>query len=196
VSDTAYIFVVNKDVSPYLPVVPARNVTITLHPSVTAAEVITPGTQGRTGFDLGHGAQKKLGAVRDHFASIGRNNKGAVTVTVEVVGGGGAFIKLTGNAMSMQDAAYGKVDFFFDKARISLAPVRFNGPILAHVLVHAFGLTTSRSRLMQDRSGGSKLKAPSWAYGTFAFGGLGGTGKLTSYLPLRVISGLVLTDYF
>jgi hypothetical protein len=151
-STTAYIFVVSKDVSPYLPEVPARNVTLTLHPSVTAAAAVSPGEQGATGFDLGQrqAPTRKLGAVRSHFAAVGRDAEGTVTVTVSVVGGGGALIKLTGDAIAMQDAAYGKVAAFFDPSGISLA---------------------------NDRSGGSKLKAPSWAYGTFAFGGLGQTDR-------------------
>ena len=106
-------------------------------------------------FALGQAASvRRTGAVRPHFAAVGRDASGAVTVTVEVVGGGGALIKLTGDATAMQDAAYGKVRSFFDPAGISLA---------------------------NDRSGGSKLKAPSWAFGTFAFGGLGQTG----YMPLN-----------
>jgi hypothetical protein len=151
----AYLFVVSKEVSPYLPMVAARNITLTLHPSVESASVVLPGMQGRTGFDLGAGTPKRSGRVRPHFAEVGRAD-GAVTVTVQVVGGGGALIKVTGDGAAMQDAAYGKVQAFFDPAAISLAP---------------------------DRSGGSKLKAPSWAYGTFAFGANQGGG--TGYMPLN-----------
>ena len=151
---SGYIFVVSKDVSPYLPMVPARNVTLTLHRSVTAATVVTPGRQGRTGFDLGAGVPPRRGRVRSHLGAVGRDAAGAVTVTVEVVGGGGALIEVAGDAAAMQAAAYGKIDLFFDPAGISLA---------------------------NDRAGGSKLKAPEWAYGTFAFGGMGQTG----YMPLN-----------
>eukprot|EP01043_Picozoa_sp_COSAG02_P051924 COSAG02_NODE_5526_length_4257_cov_3.577099_4_plen_780_part_00 len=154
-SSTAYIFVVSKDVSPYLAMVPARNVTLTLHSSVTTAEVVSPGMQGTAGFDLGQVTPtRKVGAIRPHYAAVGRDANNSVTATVSLVGGGGALIKVTGNAIAMQDAAYSKVGVFFDPAGISLA---------------------------NDRSGGSKLKAPAWAYGTFAFGGLGQTG----YMPLN-----------
>lgn len=154
-SSTAYVFVVSKDVSPYLAVVPARNVTLTLHPSVTAVEVVSPGMQGASGFDFDEAMPtRKLGMLRPHFAAVRHDENNVVTVTVSLVGGGGALLKLTGDATTMRDAAYGKVEAFFDPAGISLA---------------------------NDRSGGSKLKAPSWAYGTFAFGGLGQTG----YMPLN-----------
>ena len=80
----------------------ARNVSLTLHRSVTAASVVAPGQQGRTGFALGQAASvQRTGAVRPHFAAVGRDASGAVTVTVEVVGGGGALIKLTGDAAAM-----------------------------------------------------------------------------------------------
>ena len=49
---SAYIFVVSKAVASTDAVVPARNVTLTFHRSVTVAEVETPGRQGATGFDL------------------------------------------------------------------------------------------------------------------------------------------------
>ena len=75
-------------------------------------------------------------------------------MTVEVVGGGGALIEISGDAVAMQDAAYGKSNYFFDPSAISLAPTQ---------------------------SGGTHLKAPEWAYGTFAFGGEGQTG----YMPLN-----------
>lgn len=151
----AFVFVVSKRVSPYLPAVPPRNVTITLHPSVLSAAAVSPGEQGRTGFDLGGGLPtRQQGRVRHHYAHTGRDARGRVTVTVELVGGGGGLLQLEGLAAGMRDAAYAKSAVFFDPAGISLA---------------------------SDKSGGSQLKSPSWGYGSFAFGGSGNTG----YMPLN-----------
>ena len=124
--------------------------------------MVPPGEQGRNGFDLSGDSgiptkpkSQSGGAVRRHFAAVGRDASGTVTVTIELVGGGGALVEVTGtDAAALSDAAHGKLDYFFDPAILSLA---------------------------NDRSGGSELKSPSWGYGTFAFGGKGRTG----YLPLN-----------
>ena len=108
-SATAYVFVVSKDVSPYLPAVAPRNVSLSLHRCVVGASVETPGRQGRTGFDFGAGAPTRRGHVRRHFAAVGSSASGAVTVTVELAGGGGALVRLSGDGPCMRDAAYGKV---------------------------------------------------------------------------------------
>ena len=47
---TAYLFVVSKAVSGAVAPVAARNITLTLHPSVSAASVAAPGAQGARGF--------------------------------------------------------------------------------------------------------------------------------------------------
>ncbi|KAL1524011.1 hypothetical protein AB1Y20_018926 [Prymnesium parvum] len=152
---SAYLFVVSKRVSPYLAPLAPRNVTLSLHPSVAAAAVVPPGEQGRTGFSLGGAppaAARHPPRRRRHYAAVHATPRG-LAVTVELVGGGGALVRLDGKPAALQDAAYGAAALFFDPAAISLAP---------------------------DRSGGSELKAPDWAYGSFAFGGQGQTG----YMPL------------
>jgi hypothetical protein len=146
---TFYLFLVSKDVSSWPGVVAARNVTIRLHHSVAAANVVGPGVQGPTGFDLSGdesaGLPRKNGGLHRHYANVhvqqnNNDHPSALAVTVELVGGGGSLVKVSGSRARMQAAAYGKADIWFDPSTISLA-----GP----------------------RQGGSKLKGPEWVYGTF-----------------------------
>jgi hypothetical protein len=81
---------------------------------------VGPGVQGRNGFDFSaagaSGGSTQLprikpppgGAVRRHYASVAHDaSSGVVTVTVELVGGGGALVEVTGSdATALSDATY------------------------------------------------------------------------------------------
>ena len=93
----------------------ARNITLVLHPSVASASVLPPGVQGKTGFPHlarrrtgasghvaptdhvastgGHVAKKPSGPRRAQWSTVVRGRSG-VEVTVDSVGGGGAFVKI------------------------------------------------------------------------------------------------------
>lgn len=101
----AYLFVVDKRVSGQLAPVAARNVTLTLHPSVGSASVARPGRQGARGFEevaARHGVRSPpppTGARRSMYASVrpgaASSDGGApLLVTVELLGGGAALVRL------------------------------------------------------------------------------------------------------
>ena len=138
-TNKAFLFIVSKSVSSQLAPVEPRNVTLLLHPCITAATVITPGRQGRTGFDLGAGIPEKTGKIRRHFASV--DEVPGIKITIELVGGGGGLVEVAGkDANQVEQAAYSKAELWYEPGGASLA-----GP----------------------RQGGPPLKAPEWAFGTF-----------------------------
>ena len=95
--EVAYLFLVDKRLSNKLPALPARNVSFVLHPSVGSASVLPPGAQGRTGFAQ---LKRKYGTAvsdpglrRPQWSRVTRGPEG-VEVSVETVGGGGAFVRI------------------------------------------------------------------------------------------------------
>ena len=139
----AYLFVLDRRVSGQVARLPARNVTLTLHPSVGVAVVVPPGRQGRRGFDelrARHGVPPPpLGRRRPHYSHVAWHHpaegtageggageglgKRALQVTVEVVGGGGAFVRLypvAGGEAALLRASFSSVDWIYKKAEISM----------------------------------------------------------------------------
>jgi hypothetical protein len=154
----AYLFIVDKRVSGQLGVVPARNVTLALHPSVAAASVARPGVQGPRGFDelrQRHGGVAPPPSKRRHqYAHTSREEVRAPTaggsanaghsrvlVTVELVGGGGGLVRLypvPGGASALIDACFSFIQWTYP-------------PGDAHMSARSPSLNFG-------------LKAPSWAY--------------------------------
>lgn len=154
----AYLFIVDKRVSGQLGVVPARNVTLALHPSVAAASVARPGVQGPRGFDelrqRHGGVAPPPGKRRHQYAHTSREEVRAPTaggsanaghsrvlVTVELVGGGGGLVRLypvPGGAAALIDACFSFIQWTYP-------------PGDAHMSARSPSLNFG-------------LKAPSWAY--------------------------------
>jgi hypothetical protein len=154
----AYLFIVDKRVSGQLDVVPARNVTLALHPSVAAASVARPGAQGARGFDelrQRHGGiAPPPGKRRHQYAHTSREEvraptaggsanagRSCVLVTVELVGGGGGLVRLypvPGGAAALIDACFSFIQWTYP-------------PGDAHMSARSPSLNFG-------------LKAPSWAY--------------------------------
>lgn len=141
-SAAAYLIIVSKQVSGQLEGLPARNVSLTLHPSVGHASVASPGPQGPRGFDelyQKHGVPKPPpGTRRDQHAHVARplhhaaakgSQQAAVRVTVEVVGGGAAMVRLyagsgPSDAAALLDACFAMVTFSFDPPSVSMASLK------------------------------------------------------------------------
>ena len=128
----AYLVVVDKRVSGQLAPVEARNATLLLHPSVGFASVAKPGRQGPRGFDelqARHGvAAPRRGARRRHYAHVRDAGNGAaasqIVVTVELVGGGGGFVRLQARAgmqAALLDACFDFVGWTYRPAEASLS---------------------------------------------------------------------------
>ena len=131
---SAYLFVVDKRGSGELAQVPARNVTLTLHPSVQSANVALPGRQGPRGFDelrARHGVKPapRNGIRRRHYAHVARGPRPhgdgqSVVVTIELVGGGGGLVRLvaaSGKAADLLDACFGFVQWTYPPGDTSLS---------------------------------------------------------------------------
>ena len=140
---TAYLFVVDKRVSGQLGVVSARNATLTLHPAVGRASVAPPGAQGSHGFDelyMKQGVRRpKPGPRRKMHSSVSRRAQGRgsstheaavpLEVTVELVGGGGAMVRLHAAAgasaeAAVIDAAYAMVSWTYEAGAADLMSIK------------------------------------------------------------------------
>ena len=152
-----YLFVVDKRVSGEVGMVPPRNVTLTLHPSVGSVSVASPGMQGARGFDElrsgFHGAKRRSSpalapALRrvqrshvEHWAEgeeeaaaegaairVGpraAKSTVAIRVTVELVGGGGALIRLhaadaPSAGAALRDASTAMVNWSYDPGSVTM----------------------------------------------------------------------------
>ena len=171
----AHLVVVSKQVSGQRAPLAARNVTLTLHPSVGSAEFAPPGVQVRRDRDLhsisarftydgGHSFQgagasgfdelrarhggapppRGRGVRRTQRARVGRapgSRRAALSVTVELVGGGAALLRLnaaSGAEAELVDACFASASWVYRPADASL---------------------NVRSPVMNVG-----IKAPSWAY--------------------------------
>ncbi len=153
---SAYLFVVDKRVSGELGVVPARNVTLALHPAVAEASVALPGVQGARGFDelreRHGGVAPAPGTRRQQYSHTQREapagvaaasdvRRPRVLVTVELVGGGGGLVRLhsaPGSGAALIDACFSFIEWTYP-------------PGEAHLSARSPSLNFG-------------LKAPSWAY--------------------------------
>jgi len=164
----AYLFVVDKRVSGQLAPVSRRNASLWLHPSVGAASVAPPGQQGARGFEelrQRHGVSPPPpGPRRAHRAGVEHTPRG-LRVSVELVGGGGALVRLTaapGARAALTDACFGAGTWLFDVA----AP----------------GLNQKAQANMNFA-----LKAPSWAYDSWH-------SRYRPYAGLEVTAGRSFED--
>ena len=164
----AYLLVVDKRVSGQLTPVSHRNASLWLHPSVVAASVALPGRQGGRGFDELRRRHRVSppppGPRRTHRASVEHSPRG-LRVTVELVGGGGALVRLTaarGARAALTDACFGAGTWLFDVA----AP----------------GLNQGSQANMNFA-----LKAPSWAYDSWH-------SRYRPYAGLEITSGRSFED--
>eukprot|EP01043_Picozoa_sp_COSAG02_P019481 COSAG02_NODE_940_length_15773_cov_5.301263_8_plen_1082_part_00 len=160
------LLVVDKRVSTELrggPDTAPRNVTLVLHPAVESAVVVSPGVQGRQGFDRLHpdapvpirlpvGSER--GAVqRSQYSSVVQDARtGVVSVTVSLTGGGAAFIMLTAaqpgsasSAAALRAASYAVNSWTYRTGAMSLNDNNGN--------LHDVGALS--------------LKQPEWAYDTW-----------------------------
>ena len=151
-SPAAYLMVVDKRVSGDLGRVAARNVTLTLHRSVSAATVAKPGRQGARGFDelyAQHGTRRPSGGRRrSMYARVGAATQeqsdddadhgdshdkastgGPLMITVELLGGGGAMVRLyastSGAAVqAVHDASHAMISWSYELGDSSLAQLK------------------------------------------------------------------------
>ena len=147
---SAYLFIVDKRVSGQVGKLPARNVTLTLHRTVGGATVVPPGVQGARGFDelrARHGVRPPAaGKRRSQYSHVGwhqgRSSGGSILeVTVELVGGGGALVRLSaaaGSSAVLLSACFAMCEWVYEPGSISMN-------------VHSPSMNFG-------------LKAPSWAY--------------------------------
>ena len=133
----AYLFVVDKRVGGQLARMPARNVTLRLHQSVGRAAVASPGQFGAGGFPelrskYPNAAPRRGNAPRrvQYAHVVDRDLRGQLAeATVEVVGGGGALIRLyaapaVGATSALVDASYAKVTWTYSQGSASLLNVK------------------------------------------------------------------------
>ena len=124
---SAYLFILDKRVSGQLRPLSARNVTLTLHSSVESAAVAPPGVQGAAGFaELRerHGLKPwPKGKQRAQRARIWRSVAGAVHVTLELIGGSGALVRLwaaPSASAELQDASFASVSWIWSPETLSI----------------------------------------------------------------------------
>ena len=164
----AYLFVVDKRVSGQLAPLSRRNASLWLHPSVVSASVAPPGRQGARGFEELRRRHRVSppppGPRRAHRASVEHTPRG-LRVTVELLGGGGALVRLTaapGARAALTDACFGAGSWLFDVAAPGL-----NQGAQANI--------------------NFALKAPSWAYDSWH-------SRYRPYAGLEVTAGRSFED--
>jgi len=118
----AFIFVLDLRVQAAHEMIPARNVTLHLHPSIAQAEVLPPGKPGAQLFFDRAAANNQ--PPRPARYSVVDADQSQIEVTIETVGGGGGVIRVSatpGQEQSLSESLWATRGWDYTAASASMS---------------------------------------------------------------------------